>query len=107
MSSFVAERPLHDTGLRRFARLVYGVVALRKRVSYSDVAEDIILELRRTGTSVVAAATGRAAKGEDEDYEGIGASASAAATRTHAGAERIDAVIDDRTVRRRVYDSRA
>jgi hypothetical protein len=44
----IGERPLHDTGLRRFAQLVYGVVAAKKRVSYTDVADDIILELRRT-----------------------------------------------------------
>lgn len=113
MSSPAAERLLHDTGLRRISQHVSSIIASRKRVSYSDVADDVILELRRTGTTVVVAAapTGRAARGdasaagEDDDGGGVSFGAGAGATRSHTDAEKGDAMIDDRTVRLRVYDS--
>ena len=121
MSYGGAERPLHDTGLRRFAQLVYNVVAQKKRVSYQDVADDIILELRRTGTNVISsavagkgggvssAAAAAAAGGDGEDEGGGGGGGGAGQHATTAsgggGGGDKDGVIDDRTVRRRVYDS--
>jgi hypothetical protein len=123
--SSLQDRPLHDTGLRRFAQLVYNVVAAKKRVSYTDVSDDIIKELRRTGTTVIstaavapggggggkgAAAGERAEAGGGRGGRGGGGGGGGGARAPKGGAdadacEDKDGVIDDRTVRRRVYDS--